>query len=218
MSFDPCDSAHVIYNVFDKSASKRFYVREQFKSSCSLPPPLPGSIEVELVDVNITAFEILLRHLLGLPYPIGQRDFCEVARVAEKFSSQTLLKEACDDYKKSLTAENTCETLMSLRESNAPSPIIDATFEFISHQARQIAKNGNTNLLHRDDLLRLCADDTLDIPEIDVFELVLQWGKAHSQGGSLAESLQDFIPLIRYGTISAHHLRTIVRPTQLVRP
>jgi hypothetical protein len=95
--------------------------------------------------------------------------------------------------------------------------------EYIDIYSREIFKTADFRTLPADTILAFAKRNTLNIPEVELFESVLDWGKAELKRNntedspeSLRKLLVDILPQIRFPVMSTQDIAVKVNPSKIL--
>jgi len=127
--------------------------------------------------------------------------------------------EEADRYK-GFSAKNALSKLKQAKGSKQK-----LALEYIDIYAREVFKQPDFRALPLETLLQLVKRNTLNIPEVEVFEGCIEWGRAELKRTSVTDSpetlrkvLAEVMPHIRFPVMTTQDVAVKVNPTKLLEP
>lgn len=170
-------------------------------------------------ELSADIFEIVLLFLYtGQPNLVPEHAV-ETLSAANLFALPSL-KSACSNYIRSSIDPENCVVLINASQRYNATELYNYCLEFIEANADLVFNSEEFLTIDDGVLVDLLNSDSLTLPELDVFQAVLRWGKAQRdiEGNAvdLAKALKPLLELIRFPQMAPDELADIVEPSQVV--
>lgn len=177
--------------------------------------------KLAIPDIRPSVFHSILTCLYSDRIFVDATHLNELLAASQKYELE-VVREACMTFMaEGVTASNAC----ALYQSNAGGSDGDFALSFICQNAARVFESEGFEQLSEDKLLRLLGLEQLMISEAELFKAVLRWGsrqlidsKQDITPVNVARVLINVLPKIRFHTMSAQEIATIVAPSRLLPP
>ncbi|CAG7824979.1 unnamed protein product [Allacma fusca] len=220
--------ADVTFNVGEGSSSRRFRAHKLILaiSSPVFSAMFYGTIKCEdcisITDCKPDAFRILLQFAYKNELAVGEVQLAlDVLYAARKYSMR-LLEDECFVY---LCGNVSFDSVFAVKEAaeKYQLPALESICkEYIEDHSHDVLKF-HYPYLNRDTLLQFIQNDRLNIKELDLFQIIVDWAdqecerlQLESSDESKRQLLEPLLPHIRFPTMTAADFADHVVPTEIL--
>lgn len=159
----------------------------------------------------------ILRFLYIGTVMLSPANVMEVHEAAKEMGIKPILKFCLEFVEKSMNSANSIRYFdQSIAFHNLE--VQQSSLKFIEANTKQCVKESNFNQISKPTLQVMLESDGLVIPEDELFNAIVSWGKAQANSSTkgLKDILSDVIPLIRFPMTSPEFIFKVVKPLNVV--
>lgn len=145
---------------------------------------------------------------------ISDTDVIDLFTLADQYGLIEL-KVLCEQHVSSAISLDSVISLLVSAQHHCANELKQKCLEFFKNNALQILQKPAFKDVPEDLLIEMLKVD-FNIPEIKVFECVVEWGKQRMGGITLQKAMQGVVRYIRFVSIKKVHLQRIVLPLEVL--
>ncbi|XP_059486767.1 kelch-like protein 40b [Neocloeon triangulifer] len=170
--------------------------------------------EIAIDSISADAFDKAMRFLYGnkIYFENSINLTIEIFRFAHKWQISKLFRVASDILQKKLDATNVLQ-ILKMHHSLGVTAGLDKCWKIIQEQTVEVLSSAGWLECSSETVKTILSREKLSVNEIGLFQALLKWGSSFRGKGTTRSKINEFLPLIRFLTMTENDFVAICTAT-----